>query len=191
MAKQSNVLVLLTGDFNLTTTGFQEKYITQANHLKQLVTFKTWDSGTLDWLFTDRPNLFTVSQLPKVGFSDHHTILAKPATAPSPKYTINKIMTRDLRDSAWRPFGRWLTQKDWSAILGASSCEEKLRPLCQNFPRALACFFSSELPKNTQQTVLGSLIKSKCGSVSVKLHLFSKGRTQWLTDSGEIRCSAL
>ena len=37
---------------------------------------------------------------------------------------IHKIMTCEMRDSAWRAFVRWLTPKDWSAILGAPSCEE-------------------------------------------------------------------
>ena len=38
--------------------------------------------------------------------------------------TIHKIMTCEMHDSAWRAFVRWLTPKDWSAILGAPSCEE-------------------------------------------------------------------
>ena len=33
---------------------------------------------------------------------------------------------REQRDSAWRTFGRWLTNKDWSPVLAAESCKEKL-----------------------------------------------------------------
>ena len=40
LAKQPNALVLITGDFNPTSTGLKSKDLTQANHLKQLVTFK-------------------------------------------------------------------------------------------------------------------------------------------------------
>ena len=76
--KEPNALVLLTGDFNPSSTGFKMKYITQVNHLKQLLSFKTRDSAVLDWLLTNRPKLFEVSRLPKVGSSDHYTILAKP-----------------------------------------------------------------------------------------------------------------
>ena len=94
LAKQPNALVLLTGDFNPTTTGFQEKYITQANHLKKLITFKTRNSGTLDRFFTNRSKLFNVSQLSKVGSSVLYTILVKPVAALTLKYTINKIMTK-------------------------------------------------------------------------------------------------
>ncbi len=55
LLKQLNALIILTSDFNPTSTGFKQKYITQVNNLKQLVTFKTRDSGILDWLFTNRP----------------------------------------------------------------------------------------------------------------------------------------
>ena len=46
-------LVILTGDFNPTSTGFKMKYVTQVNHLKQLVSFKTRDPAILDWLLID------------------------------------------------------------------------------------------------------------------------------------------
>jgi len=59
--------LVLTGDFNPTSTGFRTQYITGENQLKQLVAFKTRDTGTLDWFFTNRPKLVTLSQLPKVG----------------------------------------------------------------------------------------------------------------------------
>ena len=74
----SNALVLLTVNFNRTTIGFQAKYITQMHHLKQVVAIKIRNSGTVDWLFTNRPKLLSVSQLPMVKSSDHYTILAKP-----------------------------------------------------------------------------------------------------------------
>ena len=66
LSSQPNALVIITGDFNPTTTGLKAKDITQRNHLKQLVTFKTRDSETLDWFITNRPKLFTMSQLPKI-----------------------------------------------------------------------------------------------------------------------------
>ena len=62
LSDEPNTLVIITGDCNHHTTGFNSKDISQANHLKQLVTFKNRDSGTLDWFFTNRPKLFSVSQ---------------------------------------------------------------------------------------------------------------------------------
>ena len=42
LSDQPNALVIVT-DFNHHTTGLKSKHISQANHLKQLVTFKTKD----------------------------------------------------------------------------------------------------------------------------------------------------
>ena len=106
--KKPKALVLLTGDFNASSTGFKMKYITQVNHLKQLISFKTRDSAVLDWLLTNRPKLFEVSRLPKVGTSDHYTILAKPnidrfhLTSRRP-YWCTKTMK-------WRPY--WCTVRE-------------------------------------------------------------------------------
>ena len=46
--KQPNVLVVIAGDFNPTSTGLKPKDLTQSNNLKQIVKFKTRDTGTLD-----------------------------------------------------------------------------------------------------------------------------------------------
>ena len=127
LAKQPNALVLITGDFNPTSTGLKSKDLTQANHLKQLVTFKTRDSGILDWFLTNRPKLFELFQLPKIALSDHYTILAKPILGHEKKQVTKKIITRDMRESAWRAFGRWMTQKDWNPVLNTSSCEDKFQ----------------------------------------------------------------
>ena len=115
------------------------------NQLKQLVSFKTCDTGTLDWFFTNRPKLFTLSQLPKVGSSDHYTILAKPVSAPLTTHTTEKIVVRDMRDSAWRALGRWITQKDWTPILNASSCEQKFQLFMSELDDAICMF----LPQKT------------------------------------------
>jgi hypothetical protein len=109
--KEPNALVLLTGDFNPSSTGLKIKY------------FKTRDSAILDWLLKNRPKLIEVSRLPKVGSSDHCTILAKPNIAISPKQTITKIAIRDMRNSAWCAFGRWITEKNWSSVLSAIAFE--------------------------------------------------------------------
>ena len=93
LSDQPNALVIITGNFNHHTTGLKSKDISQANHLKQLVTFKTRDSGMLDWLFTNRPKLFSVSQLPKVTSSDHYIILARTMILSEHKLVIKKIVT--------------------------------------------------------------------------------------------------
>ena len=112
---------------NPTSTGFNVKDLTHANNIKQMVKFKTRDSGTLDWFLTNLPNLSDLSQLPKIGASDHFTILAKPVTPSLNSHTNRKVPVRDMRESAWRPFGRWLLEKDWTHVLEAASCKEKFQ----------------------------------------------------------------
>ena len=140
LSNQPNALVIITGDFNPNATGLKVKDITQLNHLKQLVTFKTRDSGTLDWFLTNRPKIFTVSQLPKKGSSDHYAILAKPIADRAPKLMNSKIKIRDMRDSAWRALGRWIIQNDWSSIISANTCEDKFKLFMSDINQAIDTF---------------------------------------------------
>lgn len=94
----------------------------------------------MDWFFTNRAKLFVLSQLPEVGSWDHYTILAKPVSAPLTTQTTEKIVVRDLRDSAWRALGRWITQKDWTPILNASSCEQKFQLFMSELDGAICMF---------------------------------------------------
>ena len=145
LSKQPNALVIITGDFNPTSTGFKCKDIAQINHLRQLVKFKTRDTGTLDWFFTNRSKLFELVQLAKIGSSDHFSILSKPIRKVQDKPTVRKIKTRDMRDSAWRTLGRYMIQKDWSSVLNATTCENKLNELMSELHSAIDKF----LPQRT------------------------------------------
>ena len=60
--------------------------------------------------------MFNLVRLPKIGSSDHYTILTKPKSKTKAKPVIKKIKIRDTRDSAWCAFGRWIVNKDWSSI---------------------------------------------------------------------------
>jgi endonuclease/exonuclease/phosphatase family metal-dependent hydrolase len=91
LSEQPNALIIITGDFNPNSTGLQSKEIAQPNHLKQLVKFKTRDSGILDWMFVNKPKMFDLTRLPKIGTSDHYTILAKPKSKSETKPVIKKI----------------------------------------------------------------------------------------------------
>ena len=104
-------------------------------------------TGTPDWFFTNRSKLITLSQLPMVGSSDHYTILAKPVSAPITTHTTEKSVVRDMRDSAWRAFGRWITQKDWTPILNASSCEQKFQLLMSELDGAISIFLPQKISK--------------------------------------------
>lgn len=109
------------------------------------------DLGTLDIFFffflqIDR-KLFSVSQLPKVASSDHHTILAKPMSSPEHNPVIKKIESRNMRDSAWRLLGRWMTEKDWNTVLNAESCEDKFRLLMMGLTSAIDTFLPRKIVK--------------------------------------------
>ena len=137
--------MIITGDFNPSSTGLKLKDLTQTNHLKQLVTFRTRDSGILDWFLTNRPRLFELFQLPKIASSDHYTILAKPHLISKKNQVTKKIISRDMRDSAWRAFARWITQKDWNLVLTASSCEDKFQLFIRELKKGIDCY----LPQRT------------------------------------------
>lgn len=113
---QPNSLVIVVGDFNSTSTGLRLNNFTWPNNVKQLVNFKTRDSATLDWFLTSKPKLFQISQLPKLDTTDHYMILAQPTLSTSTPSQSRKVKVRDLRDSAWRTFVRWLTMKDWLQV---------------------------------------------------------------------------
>ena len=126
--KQPNALVVIAGDFNPLSTGLKPKDLTQSNNLKQIVKFQTRDTGTLDWFLTNIPAILQLCQLPKIARSDHFTILAKlitVITSSTDSHAIQKVTVRNLRDSAWRTFGPWLTNKDWLQLSSAESCKYK------------------------------------------------------------------
>ena len=141
LVKHPNALAIITGDFDPTSTGFNVKELTHANNIKQMVKFKTRDSGTLDWFLTNMPNLFDLSQLPKIGASDHFTILARPVTSSLNSHTNRKVRVRDMRESAWRPFGRWMLEKDWAHVLEAASCKEKFQLFSSELKGAIELLF--------------------------------------------------
>ena len=140
LVKQPNALIMLTGDLHPTSTGFKQKYITHVNNPKQLVTFKTRHSGILDWLFTNSPTLFNVTQLPKIGTPDHYSILGKPVVGAETKLK-SKSKVRDLRDSAWYALGRWITQKDWTSVFEVYTCRDKFNSFSRILARPLIDFF--------------------------------------------------
>ena len=146
-SNQPNALIIITGDFNPKSTGLKAKDITQGNQLTQLVKFKTRDSGILDWFLTNRPKLFSLSQLPKIGSSDHYAILSKSADNTEYKGKVKKIKTRDMRDSAWRAFGRWMDQKDWSCVSNMGSCQDKYNKLMQEINSAMNMFLPERIIK--------------------------------------------
>ena len=40
---------------------------------------------------------------------------------------VTNVQVRDMRDSAWRSFGRWLLEEDWAEELDAPTCKRDLQ----------------------------------------------------------------
>ena len=141
LAKYNNVMVIITGDFNPTSTHLDLSRITGPNNLKQMVNFYTRDSGILDCFFTNRVSLFELSRLPKIAASDRYVILANPSLPKKITDPTRKIKLRDLRKSNWRDFGEWMTTMSWDLLYAAPSCSEKLAILTSELTTAMDIYF--------------------------------------------------
>ena len=107
LCRHPDAAVIVTGDFNPTSTGFSESHLKRVSGLKQIVDFPTRQSSTLDWcLVSVRDLAYTCSQLPEIGSSDHNAILVKPYVHRSQKPNNDRKMKRDLRNSRIRSFGQ-------------------------------------------------------------------------------------
>lgn len=123
-----NGLVLVTGDFNPPSTGFDKKAIKRITGLTQIINVKTRGNAILDWCLTNvKKSFFEQLQLPQLGTSDHNTILIHPRIPQTHKPDNNPIMKRDLRLSNLRRFGQWITSYDWSPVLDIDDCELKFQ----------------------------------------------------------------
>jgi hypothetical protein len=52
-----------------------------------------------------------------------------------------------MRNSAWCAFGRWITEKNWSSVLSASSSKDKFDLFMSQLDQAVDTFLSF-LPQN-------------------------------------------
>ena len=119
--------VLVCGDFNPTSTGITELTTKRVTGLTEIIKVLTRDTGTLDWCLTNRSKLMSSpEQLPKLGKSDHYSVLIHPAQSPTAsKNTKKTIEKRDLRPSRLREFGQWIVQQSWEDVLGTSLVHDK------------------------------------------------------------------
>ena len=95
--------------------------------LSQIVKVNSRDSGTLDWCLTNHQKLMDCpKQLPKLGSTDHYTVLIHPPQSSSTsKNTKIAVGRRDLRASRIRDFGQWITQQSWDDVISTTLVNEK------------------------------------------------------------------
>ena len=118
LSQHPDGLTVVCGDFNPTSTGITEQQTKNSTGLSQLIKILNRDTGTPERCLSNRPKLFAPPlQLPKLGKSDHFTVMIKPKTIPPNQIPPeNVISKRDLRPSRVLEFGRWITQYDWSDV---------------------------------------------------------------------------
>ena len=126
-------------DFNPTTTGISERSIKLRTGLSQITKVLTRDNGTLDWCLTNKPKLFRdPEQLPKIGRSDHYTVLIKPCESlPGHNHSKEDFWSLDLRTSSLHAFGGWITNFDWCPVLNLSRVSEKFDLFSQILSNAI------------------------------------------------------
>ena len=120
-------------------TGLLAQGVKRNTGLSQIVTVLTRDTGTLDWVLTNKPSLFCPpSQLPKIGRSDHYAVLIKPDTTHLICKSEKKyIIRRDLRESSLCALGRWLTNFSWESVLNLPTAKDKTEAFYNTLIRAI------------------------------------------------------
>ena len=57
-----------------------------------------------------------------------------------------------MKDSNWRAFGRWMTTKDWTAVLQKLSCEEKFQLFLSELKEGIDSYLPEKTVKTHQNT---------------------------------------
>ena len=149
LCKHPDGLVVVCGDFNPVSTGITEQQTKLSTGLVQVIKVLMQDSGTLDWCLTNRPKLFSPpKQLPKIGTSDHYTVLMLPRSESSEKSSpISSLLKRDLRPSKVDAFGRWIMQHDWGNLFNLRSVKDKFDLFSTTMSEAMDWFFPLQRTK--------------------------------------------
>ena len=125
-AKYPSALFCVVGDFNPNSTNVSPAIFKRMCGLRQIVKVQTRDTGTLDWFLTNSPKAFPDPlQLPKIGTSDHYSLLIYQDLKSVGRASKITTIRRDTRDSKLRGFGQWITSFSWQHLFSTESCTEK------------------------------------------------------------------
>ena len=133
-------LICVVGDFNPNSTNISMAPFKRMCGLTQIVKVFTRDTEIQDWCLTNSPKVFSSpKQLPKIGASDHYSVLVAPvipSSRPS-KLTMLRCNTRPRRI---RDFGGWIMSFVWDDLYALDSCEEKFKYFYKNLHEAVERF---------------------------------------------------
>ena len=109
-------LICVVGDFNPNSTNILTAPFKRMCSLTQIVKVFTRDTEILDWCLTNSPKVFSSpKQLPKIGASDHYSVLVAPVI-PSSRPSKLTMLRRDTRPNRIRDFGGWTTSFVWDNL---------------------------------------------------------------------------
>ena len=142
LLKHPEGFVYVTGDFNPTATKFSSVELKGRCGLTQTVRVPTRDTGTLDWCLTNRPRVLSEPvQLPKIGRSDHYSVLVNHLPRSRDDKPYNQTLPRrDMRTSCLREFGQWITTFSWDDLFKAKSCQAKFDIFQRTITKAMDKF---------------------------------------------------
>lgn len=131
-ATYPNCAFILAGDFNRTFLPIIQSAVKSFN-LKPTVKFPIRGDRTLDQIFTNLPDYFSVPyRLPPFGLSDHVAIYMSSGTHDASKPKRKIIKSKDKRLSKVNSVGRFLMGIPWSSLLTSDkSCVGKLSLLTE------------------------------------------------------------
>ena len=122
-----NTAIILGGDFNPASNGFQQKRLERHSNLKQIVMHPTRDTSTLDLIFTNMAHCYqTPAIVAPLSTSDHNIIISKSKCNISEKGNTVKIKVRKFRQQQLERFDALLANYDWSSVLNISGTDEKV-----------------------------------------------------------------
>ena len=109
-------LICVVGDFNPSSINISPAPFKHMCGLTQIIKVFTRDTGILDWCLTNSPKVFSLpKQLPKIGASDHYSVLVAPVI-PSSCPSKLTMLRRDTRPNRIRDFGGWTTSFVWDNL---------------------------------------------------------------------------
>ena len=139
--KYPDALIVLTGDFNPSSTNISLSNLARGCGLTQLVKVPTRGNNILDWCLVNKPKLFEEPvQLPNIGSSDHFSIMINPS-APNPVIRERHAYKREMKDSNVRAFGRWICNDPWSGVFNEDDCQDKLDTFYELIMDAINLYF--------------------------------------------------
>ena len=127
ISESPNTSIIITGDFNPLSDGFQERVLKNHCKLKQVIKTPTRGKAILDLILINAHSFYeTPVSLAPIGCSDHSAIIGKAKEQAQGKNEIKKITVRPIKETRLRLFEDCIGLETWSAVYEASCINTKV-----------------------------------------------------------------